>query len=112
MKRNRDLKAELVEMRLAAQQWEDKYVESLHTLEDVRTMRDAAEKDYSAQIIELRSDLGQASRELLAVTEQLDVCRLERGEALDKLAATMGPGEETRADLNMGDDFEVTQPGG
>lgn len=34
----------------------------------------------------LRTELGQASRELVAVAESLRVCRLERGVAQDQLS--------------------------
>lgn len=84
-RKNRDLKAELGEAQFAAQAWEQKWAESQQLLSDVRGMRDAVERIYSDQIIELRNELGQASRELMAVSEQLDVCRKERGEALDAL---------------------------
>ncbi len=136
-RKNHDLKAELVEMQLAAQQWEDKYLKEVAWSAEVK----AANDGLADTIVELRAELGQASRELLAVTEQLDVCRRERGEALDAMhdalelmseAGDYACGScgdlierlnafelkhrvievETRIDLNDSDEFAVTQPGG
>lgn len=78
MKRNRDLKAELGEAQIAAQNWEQKWAET-------EALRQNAVNYWVGQNTELRAELGQASRELMAVSEQLDVCRKERGEALDNL---------------------------
>jgi hypothetical protein len=85
-RKNRDLKAELVEMQLAAQAWEDKYIASLRAAEELRS-----ELNFrTAKETELRIELGQASREIAAVAASLEQCRRERGKALDKLADSQG----------------------
>jgi hypothetical protein len=87
-RKNRDLKAELVEMQLAAQTWEEKFNEAQATI----ALKQQAAEHFSREatqlertVDELRADLGQASRELIAVTNTLDQCRRERGAALDEL---------------------------
>lgn len=79
---SRDLKAELAEAQIAAQQWEEKYIEAREEIASARRLIESMERAER----ELRVELGQASRELIAVTNTLDTCRRERGEALDKLA--------------------------
>src|ERR1051325_8410691 len=77
-KANRDLKAELVEMQLAAQNWEDKYIEAMR-----RPVCTGMCASQSALVEQLRHELAQCSRELKSCAASLDECRRERGEALD-----------------------------
>lgn len=117
MKRNRDLKAELGEAQIAAQNWEDRFIEAREALageqHELQVMHDSHAL-IMLKNLELRNELGQASRELMAVSEQLDVCRKERGEALDALhrlrSAVVDLDHEDDPDLNEVSDFEVVQP--
>jgi hypothetical protein len=71
-KHKRDIKAELVEAQLAAQQWEQRFVETRDEVERLRQERvaiDAHSRDLIAKVAELRAELGQASRELLAAAK-------------------------------------------
>jgi hypothetical protein len=90
-RKNRDLKAELGEAQVNAQLWEDKFIEAQQLIGELRvdcSTRDRLITQHWTTIVDLRAELGQASRELMAVSEQLDVCRRERGDALDKLTRT------------------------
>lgn len=82
-KKNHDLRAELAEAQIAAQNWEQKWAET-------EALRQNAVSYWVGQNTELRAELGQASRELMAVSEQLDTCRVERSEALDNLRTALG----------------------
>ena len=108
-RKNVDLKAQLAEAQLAAQNWEDKFIEAAATADASGCEWRKAE----ATIAELRAELGQCSRELLAVSAQLDVCRKERGEALDALHRLRSAVEDLDHEdeyLNDVGDFEVVQP--
>lgn len=83
-KRNRDLKTEVVELQLAAQHWEQKYLEAKRLpVCNGRCAALTAELDaragvssrvnamHAAEVAELRASLGEASRELLALKERL-----------------------------------------
>jgi hypothetical protein len=73
-KHKRDIKAELVEAQLAAQNWEQRFVEARDEVERMRRERIAImaahRRELSATVAELRAELGQASRELLAANRQ------------------------------------------
>lgn len=69
-RKNRELKNEVVDLQLAAQQWEEKYIEAMRR--PVCTGRCASS---SAEAEELRVSLGEASRELMA--SQAHVRRLQ-----------------------------------
>jgi hypothetical protein len=72
-RKNRDLRAELVEAQLAAQQWEQRFVEARDEVERMRrehiAIMAAHRREMSATVAELRAELGQASRELLAAAK-------------------------------------------
>lgn len=73
-RKNRDLKAELGEARIAAQNWEDKFIEASEALageqHELRVMHDSHAL-IMLKNLELRNELGQASRELMAASQQL-----------------------------------------
>jgi hypothetical protein len=62
MKRNRDLKAELVEAQLAARQWEESFIRAQRELEIARQM-------HSAIVRAQREDINRLSAELLEAIE-------------------------------------------
>lgn len=112
-RKNRDLKAELAEAQIAAQNWEDRFIEASAEAQRARNLSNQYSRDYDGQsrlVVDLRAELGQASRELMALQASIHkrpVCSCE-GEALERELAEVLI--ELRDDLNESDEFEVTQP--